>query len=500
MAGLGSFDRRPRQRADKQARLIKEHGIFLSADVASRREHWLAAAAVLVSGAIFCVAAPFAATPLREVPAFIPAYESPLVLSDLITSVLLFGQFNILRSRALFALACGYLFTAFVAITHELSFPGVFTSAGLFGGGLQTTIWLYVSWHSGFPLCVLLYALFKHIESGTAMSATSYRASGVIITAGAASVLAFASLLALTIIANRNSLPALIHGTSFTPLMRISVASLCALCVAALVALWRQPQRTALDLWLIVVMFAWLFDTSLCGIFNSGRFDLGWYGGRIYGLLAASSLLIILLGESASHYGKLARLSRELGAANKSLERLSLVDGLTNIANRRHFDTHLAAQLALGRRRRQAIALILCDVDSFKAYNDSYGHQAGDECLKKIASVLQACCRRPGDLAARYGGEEFAMILPDTGLAAARRIAEDARAAVARLGILHEHSRAAFHVSISGGIAFIHGSSDTSAGQLIHLADQALYRAKSDGRNRMVDAFSEPAPLYAQSS
>jgi diguanylate cyclase (GGDEF)-like protein len=476
--------------------LTKEQGVLVSAGTASRREYRVAIAAVMVSGVIFCVAVPFAAVPLKPVPAFIPAYESALVLSDLITAALLFGQFNILRTRAVFMLACGYLFTALVAVVHELSFPAVFSSAGLFGG-LQTTIWLYVSWHSGFPLCVILYALFKRRVSKQIAGAAP-RSGGLVILGGVAATFAVAAGLALAIIANQDDLPALIHGIIFTPLMTIAITGICALCVGALIGLWRQTPRTALDLWLMVVMFVWLFDTSLCGIFNAGRFDLGWYAGRIYGLLAANSLLMILLAESASHYRKLAQLSDELGAANQTLEKLSLVDGLTSIANRRHFDSHLAGQLALARRHKRALALVLCDVDSFKAFNDSYGHQAGDECLKKIASVLLACCRRPGDLAARYGGEEFAMILPDTGPAAAGRIAEDARAAVAELGMLHAHSRAALHVSISGGVAVLHGEyGNASVEQLIHQADQALYRAKREGRNRMIRAHAEAEPLYA---
>lgn len=478
--------------------MTKERGTLLSVEIASRGETRLAVAAVLVSGAIFCVAVPFAAIPLRHVPAFIPAYESALVLSDLITAALLFGQFNILRTRALFVLACGYLFTACVAVVHELSFPGVFSPAGLFGGAGQTTIWLYVTWHGGFPLFVILYALLKRRAHGRPASAPLPYSSGAVVLGGVAAVLAVAAALALTIIANRDVLPALIHGNVFTALMRIAITCTCLLCATALVALWRQASRTALDLWLIVVMFAWLFDTSLCGIFNTGRFDLGWYGGRVYGLLAASSLLIILLAESAAYYGKLTRLTEELATANKILERLSLVDGLTNIANRRHFDAHLAGQLAVGRRHQRSLALILCDVDSFKAYNDRYGHQAGDACLKKIALALQACCRRPGDLVARYGGEEFAIILPDTGVAAAYRIAEDARRAVAQLGLRHEHSRAASHVSISGGLAVLDDDNrDASVEQLIHQADQALYRAKRDGRDRVAGPSPRAELLYA---
>jgi len=409
-----------------------------------------------------------------------------------ITSVLLFGRFNIVRSWALFALACGYLFTAFVAAAHELSFPGVFSPIGLLGGAPQTSVWLYVCWHAVFPICVIVYSLFKRNASRRLSVAAPHYSGAAVTMAGVVAVFILASGLAWAIIANRNYLPVLINGTKFAPLFTVAVSSICVLCAVALVGLWRQRPRAAIDLWLIVVLFAWLFDTSLGGILNAGRFDLGWYAGRVYGLLAASSLLIILLAESASHFGKLAQLSLELAAVNETLERLSLVDGLTSIANRRHFDAHLAGQLAMGRRHRRTLALILCDVDSFKAYNDHYGHQAGDECLKKIASTLQACCRRPGDLAARYGGEEFAMILPDTGLSTAGRIAEDARAAVAQLGMLHGHSGAALHVTISGGVAVLRGDENVaSVDQLITYADEALYRAKSEGRNRMVTARTE---------
>ena len=179
---------------------------------------------------------------------------------------------------------------------------------------------------------------------------------------------------------------------------------------------------------------------------------------------------------------------QRLGAANESLEHLSLHDGLTNLANRRFFDKYLADQMAIARRYQRPLALVLCDVDSFKAYNDHYGHQAGDECLKQIAAALRICCRRPADMAARYGGDEFAMILPDTGLISAAKIGEAARDAVARLGIAHQHSPVAAHASISGGVAVLFRKIDLTAQQLTAAADQALYQAKHLGRNRMVCA------------
>ncbi len=184
---------------------------------------------------------------------------------------------------------------------------------------------------------------------------------------------------------------------------------------------------------------------------------------------------------------------QRLGAANASLEHLSLHDGLTDLANRRYFDTYLAGQIAIARRHQRTLALVMCDVDAFKDYNDHYGHQAGDECLKQIAGALRSCCRRPADMAARYGGEEFAVVLPDTELIGAARIAEAALGAVAQLRIPHAHSPAAPFVSISGGVAVLLRKIDMSAQQLIAAADQTLYQAKHLGRNRIVSAQAESA-------
>jgi diguanylate cyclase (GGDEF)-like protein len=172
--------------------------------------------------------------------------------------------------------------------------------------------------------------------------------------------------------------------------------------------------------------------------------------------------------------------------ANRSLEKLSHEDGLTNLANRRQFDLYLTNQMALARRKRQTLALVMCDVDEFKSYNDRYGHQAGDECLRLVAAALKSCCRRPTDLAARYGGEEFALILPDTAFAGAIGIAEQARQAVARLKIPHLHSPAGDFVSFSGGVSIFVAQFNMTEAQLIQSADEALFQAKHEGRNRIV--------------
>src|SRR5262245_52216463 len=140
---------------------LMEQRAFLLTVPAGRSERWLAAAVVAVSTLIFAATAPFARTQLPVVWAFIPSYQSALAINDLITAILLYAQFRSFRSRALMLLASGYLFTALMAIVHALSFPGLFAPTGLLGAGPQTTAWLYMFWHGGFPLLVIGYALLE---------------------------------------------------------------------------------------------------------------------------------------------------------------------------------------------------------------------------------------------------------------------------------------------------------------------------------------------------
>jgi diguanylate cyclase (GGDEF)-like protein len=166
------------------------------------------------------------------------------------------------------------------------------------------------------------------------------------------------------------------------------------------------------------------------------------------------------------------------------LAETAMQDGLTGIHNRRRFDEHLQRAWAQGVRERKPIALLLADIDHFKAYNDRYGHQAGDEAMKAVAGVLPRFARRPLDLAARYGGEEFAIVLFDTGRAEAERIAAEILEAVRRLGIVHQGSAAAPVLTASIGIACVVPAARRSWTGLVQLADQALYAAKDGGRDR----------------
>jgi diguanylate cyclase (GGDEF)-like protein len=286
----------------------------------------------------------------------------------------------------------------------------------------------------------------------------------------------------------------------------------------ALLLLSRRKPYSVLDLWLIVTMCAWLFDVALSAMLNGGRYDLGFYAGRIYGLLAASFVLVMLLHESGKLYLQLHTLRENDRVKAIELYRLSTIDQLTGIANRRAFDDALNQEWRRLMRHGMMLSLLLIDVDFFKRFNDTYGHVAGDRCLRAVGQVIGGKARRAGELAARYGGEEFAVLLPHVDLADARKLGEVICAAVRGQNILHEKSGAASCVTVSIGAATISdlpelaatlsrkgslpSASMPGATVLVEMADQALYQAKVAGRNRVViaGAIDETAAACTPSS
>lgn len=180
------------------------------------------------------------------------------------------------------------------------------------------------------------------------------------------------------------------------------------------------------------------------------------------------------------------KAEKNLKAANQQLEYLASIDGLTQIPNRRSFDAHLQQEWSRMSREKLYLSLILIDVDCFKQYNDYYGHQTGDDCLKQVAIALESTVKRTGDLVARYGGEEFVVILPNTDTQGALQIAEQMRLSVAQTSLPHANSAVSSFVTISLGIASLIPSQDISQARIIELADRALYQAKQQGRDRIV--------------
>jgi PAS domain S-box-containing protein len=285
-----------------------DRSVFLSTLPATSRDRKAAIAVVGVSSVLFACAVPFAGVPLTPVPAFVASYQSALAVNDLITAILLFSQFAILRSRALLLLASGYLFTTAAAIVHGLTFPGLFAPAGLLNAGPQTTVWLYMIWHGGFPLLVLGYALLKDSDGGAKIRGSTAAA----ILGSVIAVVVTISALTFIVTAAHDILPTLLRDGRYTATLLGVVPALWLLSLAALLVLWFRRPHSVIDVWLMVVLCAWLFDIALSAMLNVARFDLGFYAGRIYGLCAASFVLAVLLVDNVALQAKMSVLLKGL--------------------------------------------------------------------------------------------------------------------------------------------------------------------------------------------
>jgi PAS domain S-box-containing protein len=295
-----------------------EENVFLASMPADRAQKRVALTVAVISVVVFLGLLPFVRTPLVKLPAFIASYEAALAIIDLIAAILLFGQFTRLRSYALLALACGYLFNTFIVIPHALTFPGLFSATGLLSAGSQSTAWLYVFWHGGFALFVLAFAFLR--DAGETLD-KARGDTGKIVALSVISVGACVVLLTILSTAGMELLPTLIQGTDFSLLISTGTSpTIAILGFAAFVALCRQRKPTVIELWLRVVMLSWLFDVALSAIVSSSRFDLGWYAGRTYGLTATSFVLIVLLLETNSLHDKLVAARTRLAASARDLE------------------------------------------------------------------------------------------------------------------------------------------------------------------------------------
>lgn len=212
---------------------------------------------------------------------------------------------------------------------------------------------------------------------------------------------------------------------------------------------------------------------------------------------------------SAAHIARLQRdqafhflreSQKKLALANIELQKLASLDGLTGIANRRRFDDAMYLEWHRSQREKKPLSLLLCDIDFFKVYNDTFGHLAGDLCLKKVAAVLTEHLKRPADLAARYGGEEFAIVLPDTDLNGALTVAHACCRHLESMAMENPDAVPLGIVTMSIGVASVIPSAASSVEHMINLADRALYEAKRDGRNRVCDASTLDAPASPPST
>ncbi len=285
------------------------------------------------------VSIPFAPLPLLGLPAFIPAYETMLAVNDLITAVLLYAQFAILRRRGLAVLGATYLFTALIVIPHMLTFPGVFAPNGLLGAGLSSTPWLYLFWHGAFPLGVLAYALLD--DQPAAPPADAARR-----TIAVSAVIAIALVVVAAWIATAGSsiLPPLMADvTHQAPILIYPSIGVLVMAVIAIAALWRRQRRSVLDLWLTVVLCAMICEQLLSVILNPERFTIGFYLGRIYSAAASSMVLILLLYDITALYAQLARaIATERRVRERRLHEMeAMLSHLARVSDLGSVVTHL---------------------------------------------------------------------------------------------------------------------------------------------------------------
>jgi diguanylate cyclase (GGDEF)-like protein len=437
------------------------------------RRHAIAAACVAACIVLALVATlPAAGRALPPVPAFLPLFAMAVFLTEGLTAFMLGAQFLVTGYAFLACLASAYVFTTLAVVLQMLVFPGVFAPAGMFGAGAQSAIWIWVFWHGGFPALVLGAML---VRAAGAVRITPRRHARFALLCLALPLAASASLCWLAI-RHGDALPALIRASSYLSLSHnVAGLAVCGLSVMSLLAvLLISRLRTVLELWLGVAMLANVADVVLT-LRGSARFTQGWYVARMLAIIASTALLAVLIWE-------VNRLYRELQRAHRRLREFSIRDGLTGVFNRRHFDERLARELGAAARSGAPLSLLIADVDHFKRYNDTMGHQRGDDCLIAIAAALARHVEHRHDMVARYGGEEFAVILPGTDAATARETAERLRAAILALDIHAPYSTTGC-VTLSVGATTFTGGNVTVRSMVV-AADTALYMAKHAGRNR----------------
>ncbi|MGQ9366734.1 MASE4 domain-containing protein [Azospirillum sp. ST 5-10] len=345
------------------------------------------AAGVLLSlPAAMALAVPFARVPLAGTEPLLPAYATAVLMTELITAVLLFVLYAIERSRAVYALAVGYLFSALMVVPWALTFPGVFAPSGLLGAGIQSTATVAALRRVAFPVFVLVYVLIKD-EPPAGREAPGAAAPAVL--AGVLGVAAAVVAIAAFAIADSALLPPLMTDARRTTGLWTSVpASAAAISVAALLLLARR-WRSILDLWLIVALSAWLIETLLLGFVSAGRFSVGWWAGRLYGLTSASVVLLVLLAETATLY---ARLARSVAAEHRVREaRLTTMEALSG-AIAHEVNQPLASMVSsadAGLRWLQRPVPDLEEARAALARIAAEGHRAG-----KIIDGIRAAFRR----------------------------------------------------------------------------------------------------------
>lgn len=280
-----------------------KQALLISALPPSRTQERTALVVGLLLLALFLAVLPFAHVRLGQLNIFLPMVATVMFLNDTITATLLYAQFSISRTPALLVLASGYLFTALVVVAYALTFPGAFTSAtGLLGAGLQTSPWLFTIWHVGLPATIIGYAVMGSLSAGPQLAPSSIRAA---ILASVFFIIALVCVVVWFVIVHEDILPDIL-ATDIDGAAAVKVVSavMLTLCATAFVMLLFS-RRSVLDLWLLLASLAWLLSSILVNLVGV-RFDVAWYANRMFAVISASFVLLVLLAESTMLYARLA--------------------------------------------------------------------------------------------------------------------------------------------------------------------------------------------------
>ncbi len=439
------------------------------------RQRSLAAAIIACLLVIGSLTTPLADIALAPIPGLLAMFSASMIVVNLLLAALLFIKGRVEKRSDTILLGAAYLYICLIVVPQTASFPGALTPSPLIGTP-ETSLWFWIFWHVGFAANVIRYASFCEREQPQAVTVSRSIGEILAVTIGLAVVAArWAAYLP----------PLMVHGRFQLTGAGLALHVLvCLATLAALASVARLRDKRPEQLWLLVGLVASCIEVWLT-LSGTARYTLGWYLAKAGSLTTSVVVLISMMHE-------VNRLYADVAASNKVLVNLTLRDGLTGLWNRRRFDAALNQEFLRARRLEMPLAMVMLDIDFFKALNDRYGHVRGDDCLRSVSRAIEGVLQRPGDEASRYGGEEIAVLLPATNAAGALLVGEKICKAVAALGLKHEGSIYGVVTVSAGAAAVLPLTDDTAPADLVRAADQALYRAKEGGRNCALGAPPGP--------
>jgi diguanylate cyclase (GGDEF)-like protein len=425
---------------------------------------------------------PFARVALPVVPVLLPMFGAIAAVAQLLTAAMLYSRYRGSGLPSVAILATLYATSLLTSLAFLVSMPDVAAQTGFFHYAARLGAWYYGAGCLLFVIQLVAYVAADDAErrnrNATARQifARTFAASAIALAIGTSLVPLLGSPVA-----------GLMQGESFFALRLFILVPLLLLAIAISYAYLNVAFRrrtTMVRLWLGVVVLATFFGMLVSMEFAGTRFSVGWLAVLAFWLVQSTVFLVAMV---VNVYDTLSMLSLR----NEALYEQSVSDEMTGLLNRRGFNLRFEEQVRRSARTEEALALLLIDIDDFKRFNDTYGHQSGDRAIAAVARVVASMLRRAGDGAARIGGDEFAVLLPKTDMAGAVAVAERIRGAVERLALAQGDGARYDHLTVTIGVTSVmlsgaptlesNASLETSV--LLGRADAALYAAKDAGRN-----------------